>query len=132
MRWMIVAVALAGCSREPNGNGAAGPTAAPSIPASAAMDRDGYVGRWTGVEGMFVDISPTAEPHLYTLTMQWDLDHRGTFAARQMPLELGLDFTRDGTLERLVPSDGAATGLRYLAGKKDCLTVRPGEGYCRD
>ena len=30
------------------------------------------------------------------------------------------------------PTDGDATGLKYLAGKKDCLTVEPGEGYCRD
>ena len=43
----------------------------------------------------------------------------------------GIAFTRNNTLETLKPSDGKVTGLKYLAGKKDCLTVSPGEGYCR-
>ncbi|MGJ3628537.1 hypothetical protein AB5I41_19265 [Sphingomonas sp. MMS24-JH45] len=43
----------------------------------------------------------------------------------------GLRFTREGKDEILVPSDGDATGLKWLAGKKDCLTVKSGEGYCR-
>ena len=44
----------------------------------------------------------------------------------------GLRFMRNGVAETAVPSDGDATGLKYLAGKQDCLTVKPGEGYCRD
>ena len=43
-----------------------------------------------------------------------------------------ITFDRNGIREKLRPTDGAATGLKYLAGKTDCLTVKPGEGYCRD
>ena len=137
MRWMVGAlVALAGCS---GGDGGVpqnatvvepGPVVA--SPNAEPSPRDGYVGHFVGVEGMFLEVEATPEPHRYKLTMQWDLDHRGTFYAEQRPLELGLDFYREGTLERLQSSDGDATGLKYLAGKKDCLTVKKGEGYCRD
>jgi hypothetical protein len=29
-------------------------------------------------------------------------------------------------------TDGARTGMKWLADKRDCLTVAFGEGYCRD
>lgn len=101
------------------------PTVAPIFPPA----RD-YVGRWTGVEGMFLDIAPTARPDRYRLVMQYDLDHRRTVTAKLDNDRLV--FTSDGSRHSLVPTDGVATGLKYLAGKKDCLTVMPGEGYCRD
>jgi hypothetical protein len=46
--------------------------------------------------------------------------------------EKGIAFNRPDGAKELVASDGDATGLKYLAGKKDCLTVTTGEGYCRD
>ena len=129
----LLTLALAGitaCSRqaaEPVVNVAAAPepTVAPTFPPA----RD-YVGRWTGVEGMFLDVAATDRPDRYKLTMQYDLDHRQTVIARLDNDRL--TFTREGNRYSLVPTDGVATGLRYLAGKKDCLTVMPGEGYCRD
>ena len=39
---------------------------------------------------------------------------------------------RDGVVESPYATNGADTGMRWLADKSDCLTVRPGEGYCRD
>ncbi len=29
-------------------------------------------------------------------------------------------------------TSGAETGMKWLSDKLDCLTIRPGEGYCRD
>ena len=89
-----------------------------------------YAGRWIGVEGMVLDIAPTATPGRYTLAMQWDLDNKGTFDG----IASGdtLSFDRGGIRETLRPTNGDATGLKYLSGKTDCLTVKPGEGYCRD
>lgn len=101
------------------------PTVAPIFP--PASD---YVGRWTGVEGMFLDVAATDRPDRYRLTMQYDLDHRRTVTAKLDNDRLV--FTSEGSSHSLVPTDGVATGLKYLAGKKDCLTVVPGEGYCRD
>jgi hypothetical protein len=35
-------------------------------------------------------------------------------------------------LETLEARNGDETGMKWLAGKTDCLTVKPGEGYCLD
>jgi hypothetical protein len=88
-----------------------------------------YLGRWTGVEGMYLVVASKPGGGV-TLDMQWDLDHKGRFDG-SVTAE-GLRFMRDGVAETAVRTDGDATGLKYLAGKKDCLTVKPGEGYCRD
>jgi hypothetical protein len=127
--WLTSLLALAACTQAPpptsNATLTPEPIAAPTFPAA----RD-YVGRWTGVEGMVLDIAATDRPDRYRLTMQYDLDNRQTVVARLNGRDL--EFERDGRTRRLIPSDGWATGLKYLAGKKDCLTVAFGEGYCRD
>lgn len=88
------------------------------------------VGRWTGVEGTYLIVKRGARPGTYRLTMQWSLDDKGSFdgVARGDTIE----FDRGATRETLRPTNGDATGLKYLAGKKDCLTVKVGEGYCRE
>lgn len=129
-----VALSLAGCSRQPSPNAVAvAPTgmpapAATSAPAPApAADR--LLGRWTGVEGMYLVVGKGDAPGRYTLEMQWDLDHKGSFAGTAQGDTIGFD--RAGRRETLRPTAGAATGLKYLAEKTECLTVRDGEGYCR-
>lgn len=101
----------------------------PAVPADTAKLEADYLGRWTGVEGMYlvVDSKPAGG---VSLDMQWDLDHQGRFDG-SVTAE-GLRFTRNGIDETAVHTDGDATGLKHLAGKQDCLTVKPGEGYCRD
>ncbi|WP_326525481.1 hypothetical protein [Sphingomonas sp.] len=96
----------------------------------ARTDAD-YVGRWVGVEGMMLNV--TAKPGGgVTLDIVWglDADMKGRFDG-SVTAE-GLRFMRGGVAETAVHTDGDATGLKWLAGKKDCLTVKPGEGYCRD
>ncbi len=79
---------------------------------------------------MYLTIAGTGTPGRYRLDMQWDLDNAGTFdgTARGDTIV----FERGGVRETLRPTDGEQTGLKYLAGKTRCLTVKPGEGYCRD
>ncbi len=91
---------------------------------------DDWVGRWKGVEGTYLVIAKGAEPGLYKLEMQYTLDDKGTFDGKGT--RNGISFERPDGKQELKPSDGDATGLKYLAGKKDCLTVMSGEGYCRD
>ena len=88
-----------------------------------------WAGRWTGVEGMFLDITPLGEGR-YRLEMQSDLDTRGTYEGRED--ERAIRFERGGEVLTLRRSTGDETGLKWLAGKQDCLMVREGEGYCRD
>lgn len=118
----------------------AGEDAAPRAPATAveieevpppedARPTDAWVGRWVGVEGMMLDIAARPDGD-YDLTMQYTLDDRGTFVGRGEG-DL-IVFQRDGRTERLRPATGDETGMKWLAGARDCLMVRQHEGYCRD
>ncbi|WP_019515631.1 hypothetical protein [Sphingomonas sp. Mn802worker] len=107
------------------------PTAAASaspVPTTAGVDVKKWAGRWIGVEGTYLNVTSTGA-NTASLEMQYDLDNKGTYPATVTPE--GLRFTRGGETLLLRPSDGDATGLKWLAGKKNCLTVKSGEGYCR-
>ena len=95
---------------------------------------DKWVGKWIGVEGLNLTIAKDdsiGRGH-YILTMQYglDADDSGTFKGEAA--EDGITFTRPDGPQLLRAGDGAATGLKWLADKKDCLVVDTGEGYCRD
>ena len=98
--------------------------------AGAEQGHDAWVGRWTGVEGTYLVISKAALPDHYRLEMQYTLDSNGKYDG--VGTDAGIAFTRPDGKQVLRASDGDATGLKWLAGKKDCLTVKTGEGYCRD
>jgi len=131
---LLAAVALNACSGPaPNTSSDGNMTSAGSVERKVAALKPkapDYTGRWIGVEGMVLDIASTATPGRYTLAMQWDLDNKGKFDG----IATGdtISFDRNSIRETLRPTNGDATGLKYLFGKTDCLTVKPGEGYCRD
>lgn len=102
----------------------ADPTTAEALP-----DHADWAGRWTGVEGMFLEIVPAGDG-TYSLTMQSDLDTLGTYPGRGTAD--GIAFERGSKELLLKPASGDQTGLKYLAGKDNCLMVAIGEGYCRD
>lgn len=94
---------------------------------------DQWVGKWIGVEGLNLTIAKDdsiGRGH-YLLTMQYglDADDAGTFKGEAA--EDGIAFIRPDGPQLLRAGDGAATGLKWLADKKDCLIVTTGEGYCR-
>jgi hypothetical protein len=89
----------------------------------------GWAGKWIGPEGMYVDIKPSGNGQ-FELEMQSDLDTKGTYTGNAE--EHGIRFTRNGDGLLLYRTNGDETGLKYLAGKKECLMVKSGEGYCRD
>jgi hypothetical protein len=86
-----------------------------------------WAGRWTGPEGTYLDIA--GSDGRYTVTIR-NLDAARTFEASVA--EAGLVFERDGVRESIRATNGDATGMKWLAGKANCLTIRTGEGYCRD
>lgn len=107
-----------------------GPETAPvEDPATAPHRFASWAGKWTGVEGMYVTIT-TAEPGKYKLEMQSDLDTKGAYDGNDS--EHGIKFKRGAEELSLHRGSGDETGLKYLAGKKECLIVKDGEGYCRD
>jgi hypothetical protein len=104
-------------------------TPAEEDPATAPHRFASWAGKWTGVEGMYVTIT-TAEPGKYKLEMQSDLDTKGSYDGNDS--EHGIKFKRGAEDLSLHRGSGDETGLKYLAGKKECLIVKDGEGYCRD
>lgn len=131
---LIATMLISGCS---NSN-----TTASNAPASDTATEqnqphqvtDQWVGRWTGVEGLFLEISKddSAGPGHYLLHMRYglDADQIGTFEG-QATAE-GISFNRGDGPQLLRAGDGEATGMKWLLEKEDCLVVKTGEGYCRD
>ena len=136
-----LALLLAGCDRAPEppappvttppvttAPGAPAATPPASAAAGSSSEADAWLGRWLGPEGTYLEIS-RAELGGYALTIA-NLDGPTRYAARAV--QGGIAFTRNGQDETLRATDGAATGMKWLADKKNCLTVKAGEGYCRD
>lgn len=103
----VSALSLGGCFRTP--------------------DTEQWLGRWVGPEGTYLDIAGT--PDDYRLTIA-NLDGPRDFPGREQRGQIV--FVRYGVTETLSASDGQATGMKWLQDKRNCLTVRSGEGYCRD
>jgi hypothetical protein len=88
---------------------------------------DGWVGTWQGPEGTSLKIAKQEVGYEVTVT---DLDGPRIFHG--IAVDDVLQFERDDVTESLRAGDGKATGMKWLAGKRDCLVVKAGEGYCRD
>jgi hypothetical protein len=99
----------------------------------ATPETDAWLGQWNGPEGTFLRLSPAAPgtggAGTYEVTIQ-NLDGPRTFPGRAVGATI--EFDRDGVRESLRATDGAGTGMKWLAEKSNCLAVRVGEGYCRD
>ena len=96
-------------------------------PATDNAVTDKWLGQWNGPEGTFLRLE--GGNGKYVITIQ-DLDgpktYEGTSAGEQV------QFVRNGATETIRATNGAETGMKWLSDKANCLTIRPGEGYCRD
>lgn len=132
--FVLSAVALlAACNQETKEAPKPAPASVQATLVPATPPTDQWVGKWVGVEGLHLTIAKDdsiGRGH-YLLTMQYglDADDSGTFKGEAA--EDGIAFTRPDGPQLLRAGDGEATGLKWLADKKDCLIVATGEGYCR-
>ena len=94
---------------------------------AAGTTTDAWLGRWTGPEGTYLELA--GANGAYEVTIK-DLDAARTFAGATAGDRI--EFQRDGVAESIRATNGDATGMKWLAGKVNCLTIKPGEGYCRD
>ncbi|MFT3995989.1 MAG: hypothetical protein QM667_01165 [Asticcacaulis sp.] len=101
---------------------------AASEAASPALQTSSFTGRWTGVEGTYLNITPKSGAD-YEVVIA-DLDGPKTYAG--VLKADGLHVDRNGQALIIVPGSGDDTGMKWLAGKTDCLVVAANEGYCRD
>ncbi|HEY6530208.1 MAG TPA: hypothetical protein VIZ65_16085 [Cellvibrionaceae bacterium] len=129
IRSIVVCTALilfiAGCEKRSANSASA--VVASSSGATAAAVVDKWLGKWNGPEGTFLQLD--GGNGTYEIIIQ-NLDgprsFRGIAAGNQ------IEFERDGVKEFLHASNGMETGMKWLSDKSNCLTVRAGEGYCRD
>jgi hypothetical protein len=96
-----------------------------NAPGSAVIDH--WVGTWRGPEGTYLRIAKQEAGYQLVIA---NLDGPREFHG--IAADEGLQFERDGRSETLHAGDGKATGMKWLADKRDCLIVRTGEGYCRE
>ena len=96
---------------------------------AAVLPTDAWIGKWIGVEGLVLDIQPAGEAGKYILSVTL-LD--GTKSYDGTAEGAIIRFTRDGRPESIRAATGNETGLKWLAGKQNCLMIREGEGFCRD
>ncbi|MBT9447117.1 MAG: hypothetical protein IV086_15555 [Hyphomonadaceae bacterium] len=126
---VFAVLVLAACQPAPaakSEDAAAIALAAGKEPAPAT---DAWLGDWTGVEGTMLKIDVGAGPGVYAIT-ETTLDGPVSFAGTADGDVIR--FERAGAPETIRAGDGAATGLKYLDGKTDCLVIKDGEGFCRD
>lgn len=103
-------------------------------PAIDAAATDAWIGHWTGPEGLYLDIvrDPDGGAGHYVLNMQFGTDPADSGVYKGEADGGTIKFFRqaDGA-QTLTHTDGLGTGMKWLATKQDCLTVKAGEAYCR-
>ena len=110
----------------PSSSGAAVSVTTASTPVMPSTT-DAWIGKWNGPEGTFIEIA--GGDGKYTINIA-DLDGPKQFQGTSTGSQI--TFERNGTTETIQASNGADTGMKWLAEKSDCLRVRLGEGWCRD
>ncbi len=132
----IAAGLLTGCDAPPPATSSSPsppPAAAPAAPAATATPSatatDAWIGQWTGPEGTFLRIERADVPGRYAITIR-DLDEARRYEGHADGTLIRFD--RDGSAATIRAGDGDATGMKWLADKRDCLVIATGEGYCRD
>ena len=141
-RALVLLLLAAGCTPAPMPEPAAGQgpprdAMAPADVAAGAAEpvandlgtpiADQWAGVWRGPEGTSLEIEKQEVGYRLVISnLDGPREFHGIGAQDLM------EFERDGKRETLRAGDGAATGMKWLAEKRDCLVVREGEGYCRD
>ena len=110
--------------REMRGGSVTAPSAIGTTDAPVA---DKWIGKWSGPEGTFLQVA--GGNGKYEITIQ-NLDGPRIFQGSSEGNQIAFD--RNGVKESLRATNGAETGTKWLNEKLNCLTVRAGEGYCRD
>ncbi len=94
---------------------------------SSELATDQWLGQWNGPEGTFLRLA--GGKGIYEITIQ-NLD--GPRIYKGSAVDGQIRFYRGGVEESIHATNGTKTGMQWLSDKSNCLTVRPGEGYCRD
>ena len=130
----IVLAGLAACAppKPPDAPAAtqeAPPTtqAPPPTTVTTAPPTDAWLGRWSGVEGTYLELARAGGGYAVTIA---SLDGPRTFEGTAVRDHV--EFVRDGRTESIRHASGSETGMKWLARETSCLVVTVGsEGFCR-
>ncbi len=103
------------------------PAAEPAPPQALVPAASAWLGKWIGPEGTFLELAEV--DGAYKVTIQ-SLDGPATYDA--VAVDDRIEFQRNGAPETVRATSGAETGMKWLLDKNDCLTIKTGEGFCRD
>jgi hypothetical protein len=93
----------------------------------AARPTDAWLGRWSGVEGTYLELARAGDRYAVTIA---DLD--GPRSYEGAAVRDHLEFVRAGRTESIRPASGKETGMKWLADERNCLVITVGsEGFCR-
>lgn len=130
---VTLALTVAACSPQPAETPAssAAESAAVSLASHLAVSAPAvasdYAGKWQGVEGTSLEITPQGDAYRIIVTnLDGPREFTGTAA------DGGIQFMRDGATLVIRKGSGEETGMKWLAGKTNCVVVAANEGYCRD
>lgn len=99
---------------------------AATIAAQAKMPKD-WQGDWIGPEGTRMTLRATGpKVQVDFLTLDGPRQFYGEWRGDHIVIY------RSAEPETIRRGDGKATGMKWLAEKRNCLVIRSGEGYCRD
>ncbi len=121
---LTLALALMGCAGRAADPGQA--STASADPSATDVRFDAWLGQWEGVEGTSLRLAGGAGRYAVTIT---NLDGPRSFQGSAVGE--GIAFERNGIEEVIRATNGAGTGMKWLAEKTNCLAVRIGEGWCR-
>jgi hypothetical protein len=87
---------------------------------------DQWLGRWTGPEGTFIELSKNGNKYVVKIN---SLDGPATYEG----IAVGdrIEFQRDGKTESIHAGNGEDTGMKWLLDEKNCLVIKKSEGFCR-
>ena len=114
-------------ARRPRRRPQAHPRPARRTAAAPAFPADRWLGQWNGPEGTFLKLA--GGQGSYEVTIR-NLDGPRTFAGRAV--DGGIEFERDGDQGNLARDERRGHRHEVAGRKSDCLTIRNGEGWCRD
>lgn len=97
------------------------------VPTTAITKTERWLGQWNGPEGTSLILSKDGARYVVKIN---SLDGPATYEG--MAVGNRIEFNRNGSTESIRASSGKETGMKWLLEKSDCLTIRQGEGFCRD
>ncbi|MEO7674866.1 MAG: hypothetical protein ABIU09_12415 [Pyrinomonadaceae bacterium] len=119
---------LASPASSPVASPAASPSVDPKAPAAVPSAKVvALEGKWPGVEGTFLNVTKKADK--YSIELK-NLDKTETFEG--VAKGDTIEFKRKDKLETIKAATAEETGMKWLAGEKNCVVITKGsEGYCR-